>query len=184
MFDELLQIGARIRELRQIMDIPPTTLADYLQIPLETYERYEQGQVDIQLSVLYKLANFFHVELSSLLTGEEPKLHTYAIVRKGKGITIDRRKEYGYESLATNFIAKKAEPFLVTVAPTADGTPIPLNSHPGQEFNYVLNGTIKIVIGVHEVILEEGDALFFDSSNAHGMKAMGSTPVRFLAMIL
>ena len=173
MLDELQQIGARIRGLRDIMEVSAETLAAYLQIPLATLADYESGQADLPVSVLYKLAIYFHVEFSVLLTGEEPKLHIYSIVRRGHGISIDRRKEYSHLSLAANFVDKKAEPFLVTVEPDTGYVPFALNSHPGQEFNYVLKGSVKIAIGKHEVVLNEGDALYFDSSFPHGMKAVG-----------
>jgi len=44
------------------------------------------------------------------------------------------------ESLAYNFIHKKAEPFMVTIDPHSDGTSLEFNAHPGQEFNYVIKG--------------------------------------------
>lgn len=183
MLDELQQIGARIRGLREIMEVSAETLAAYLQLPLATLADYESGQADFPVSVLYKVALFFQVEFSVLLTGEEPKLHIYSVVRHGHGINIDRRKEYSHLSLAANFVEKKAEPFLVTVEPEAGNAPFALNSHPGQEFNYVLKGTVKIAIGKHEVVLNEGDALYFDSSFPHGMKAGGDEPAQFLAVI-
>ena len=113
-----------------------------------------------------------------------PRLHTYALVRKGKGVSVERRKQYRYQSLAYNFIHKKAEPFLVTVEPALTGEPVSFNSHPGQEFNFVLDGTLKVIIDGHELVLEEGDSLFFDSSVNHGMQAMNNKPARFLAIIL
>ncbi|MEI6503832.1 MAG: cupin domain-containing protein [Armatimonadota bacterium] len=48
----------------------------------------------------------------------------------------------------------------------------------------MLEGTLKIVIGSHELILEAGDSLYFDSSKPHGMQALGDTTARFLAIIL
>lgn len=97
---------------------------------------------------------------------------------------VERRKDYRYQSLAHNFIHKKAEPFLVTVEPDAEDAPVNFNSHPGQEFNYVLEGTLKVVLDGHELVLHEGDSLFFDSSVDHGMKALNGRPVKFLAIIL
>ncbi|HEY3379595.1 MAG TPA: XRE family transcriptional regulator [Armatimonadota bacterium] len=184
MIDQLQEIAARLRGLREIADCTAESLAEQLQLPLETYLRYESGEADIPVGVLYKIATIFSVELSSLLTGEEPKLHLYSVVRKGKGINVERRKEYEHQSLACNFVHKKAEPFLVTVAPEADDMPIALNAHPGQEFNYVLHGTLKVVLGPHEIVLNEGDSLYFDSSYEHGMKAMHNAPAQFLAIIL
>jgi len=58
------------------------------------------------------------------------------------------------------------------------------NSHPGQEFNYVIEGVLKVIINGHEIILNEGDSLFFDSGAKHGMKAMNGKPAKFLAIIL
>jgi quercetin dioxygenase-like cupin family protein len=98
-------------------------------------------------------------------------------------VSVERRKEYKYQNLAYNFVHKKAEPFLVTVEPDSDNSPIHFNSHPGQEFNYVLEGTLKIVINGHELILNEGDSLFFDSGANHGMKALNEKPAKFLAII-
>ena len=58
-----------------------------------------------------------------------------------------------------------------------------MNSHPGQEFNYVLKGTLMIVIDGKEFVLNAGDSLYFDASLPHGMKAMESEPAEFLAII-
>ena len=126
------------------------------------------------------------MELSSLLTGEEPRLHGYCLTRAGKGVSVNRRHAYGYQALAANFRDKQAEPFLVTVDPhthPADGHSA-LNSHPGQEFDYVLEGTLQITLGTHELVLEAGDSLFFDSGVPHGMKALNGQNAKFLALIL
>jgi quercetin dioxygenase-like cupin family protein len=97
---------------------------------------------------------------------------------------VERRKQYKYQNLAYNFIHKKAEPFLVTVAPESENTPFHFNSHPGQEFNYVLKGRLKVIIDDNELILEAGDSLFFDSNYPHAMKALDNQTAEFLAIIL
>ncbi len=181
--EKIRNIASRIRELREIAGISPETLAHEFNIPRETYLEYESGCADIPVGLLYKVAHRFNVELTDLLTGESPRLHIYALTRKGSGISVERRKQYKYQSLAYNFVHKKAEPFLVTVQPDASGMP-GVSSHPGQEFNYVLEGTLKITIDGHELVLEEGDSLFFDASFEHGMKALNNKPARFLAIII
>ena len=184
MTEQIKQVASRIKELREISDISADALANELGISLELYKDYESGNIDIPVSFLYRFASKFKIELSTLLTGENPRLHTYSVVRKAKGISVDRRKEYKYENLAYNFIHKKAEPFLVTVAPEADDAEIHYNSHPGQEFNYVLEGSMKVYIDDHEITLNEGDALYFDSGINHGMNAINNKPAKFLAIIL
>ncbi|RCX17138.1 XRE family transcriptional regulator [Anaerobacterium chartisolvens] len=183
MSEQIKQIAVRIKELREISGISPDSLAGEFNIPIKTYLEYESGNVDIPVSFLYEVANRFNVELTAILTGENPRLHTYCLVRKGKGMNVERREHYKYQNLAYNFIHKKAEPFMVSVEPESPESPVHYNSHPGQEFNYVLEGTLKVIINGHEIILNEGDSLFFDSGSNHGMKAMGESTARFLAVI-
>jgi transcriptional regulator with XRE-family HTH domain len=181
--ETIRNIAARIRELREISGISAETLAREFGIPKETYLEYESGEADIPVGFLLKVAQRFGVELTDLLTGESPKLHIYSLTRKGTGISVERRSRYKYQSLACNFFHKKAEPFLVTVEPVSAGTP-GTDSHPGQEFNYVLEGTLKVIIDEHEIILEAGDSLFFDAGFKHGMEALNNRPARFLAIII
>lgn len=182
MSEQIKQIAQRIRELREISNFSVEELAKEFHITAEQYEQYESGNVDIPVSFLYAVANKFNVELTAILTGEDPKLHIYSLVRKGKGLKVERRKDYDYQNLAYNFVNKKAEPFLVTVQP--ENKKINFNTHVGQEFNYVIEGTLKIVIDKHEFILNEGDSLYFDSSYPHGMQALDGKPAKFLAVII
>ncbi len=183
MSDQVKQIASRIKDLREIAGLSVETLAAELGVTSETYKEYESGNTDIPIGFLYEAANKFGVELTAILTGEDPKLHTYCLVRKNKGVSVERRKPYKYQSLAYKFVNKKSEPFLVTVEPGSDDT-IHYNSHPGQEFNYVLEGTLVISIDGHQLTLNEGDSLYFDSGCSHGMKALDGKPAKFLAIIL
>lgn len=184
MGEEIKQIAARIREIREIAGWTPEELARELGVALDLYRSYEDGTEDIPVGFLFKFAQKFQLELSSLISGEEPRLRTYAVTRKGRGVSVERRKAYKYQSLAYNFMLKKAEPFLVTVEPDQEERPLELNSHPGQEFNYLLSGTMKIIIDGYEIILYPGDAIYFDSGIEHGMKALNGEPAQFLAVII
>ncbi|MGE5529896.1 MAG: helix-turn-helix domain-containing protein [Patescibacteria group bacterium] len=184
MQEEIRQVSARIRELRELAGMDAGKLAAECGVDAKDYAAYESGEADIPVGLLHKLARRFNVELSTLITGAEPRLHTYCLTRRDKGVSVERRKDYKYASLAYNFAHKKAEPFLVTVEPDEPGAPVSYNSHPGQEFDYVLAGTLRIMLDGHELILEEGDSLFFDAGVRHGMKALHGRPARFLAVIL
>lgn len=181
--EQIKEISARMRDMREIHELSEETLAAELNIDLESYKRYEGAECDISVGFLYEFANRFKVNLTTLLTGEEPRLHIYEVVRKGQGLKIDRRKQYDYSNLAYNFIHKKMEPFLVKVPFSESDAPIQCSHHEGQEFNYLLKGKLKVIIGQHEVILEEGDAIYFDANSLHGMKAQDGQDVEFLAII-
>ena len=184
MREEIKLIAARIRELREISGIPVEKFAAELNIEPELLLHYESGETDIPVGVLYKIAHQFKMELAALLSGEQPKLHVYSVVRKGKGISVDRRKQYNYENLAYNFIHKKVEPFIVTVAPVKENLTPEFNAHPGQEFNFVLEGSLMVIVDGHEITLNEGDSVYFDSGYQHAMKALNQQPSRFLAIII
>lgn len=184
MTEEMKQIAKRIKEIREISDISAETMAGNLSLPVDQYLNYESGKANIPVSFIYEIAQWFNIELSVLLGGDNPKLRVYGVVRKGKGLNLERRKQYKYENLAYNFIHKKAEPFMVTIDPDQEKDPLNFNSHPGQEFNYVIEGTMMINIDGHEIILNEGDSIYFNSGYKHIMKALNNKKVRFLAIIL
>jgi transcriptional regulator with XRE-family HTH domain len=184
MSDQIKLIASRLRELREISGLSVEILAKEMGISKDVYQTYENGATDIPVGFLYEIAGKFKVELTALLTGIEPKLHNYCVVRNGTGVEVERKKQYHYLSLAFNFINKKAEPFLVTVDPKADSEQIVYSSHPGQEFNYMVEGRLLIVIDGREIILEEGDSLYFDSKLSHGMKALDDKPAKILAIVI
>lgn len=179
-----MQIARRIKEIREISEISQETMAGNLGVAPDLYEKYESGNHDIPVGVIIKIAHWFNIELSVLLGGDNPKLHMFGIVRKGKGLNLERRRQYKYENLAYNFLNKKAEPFMVTISPDLNNEPSEFNSHPGQEFNYILEGEMMININGHEIILREGDSIYFDSGFRHKMKALNSQQVKFLAVVV
>jgi transcriptional regulator with XRE-family HTH domain len=177
------EIASRVKELRELSGVSIDELAAFLKISSEKYSRYEKGEEDFPASILVELAQKLGVETAVLLTGKAPHMSIFTVTRAGKGERVDRRADYSYQSLASNMSRKKAEPFLVTVDPRDDKIPVPMNAHPGQEFNYVLEGRMKVVIHGNEVLLDTGDSIYFDSTFAHGMVAVGNKPAKFIAII-
>jgi transcriptional regulator with XRE-family HTH domain/mannose-6-phosphate isomerase-like protein (cupin superfamily) len=53
-------------------------------------------------------------------------------------------------------------------------------SHPGEEFVYVLEGTIKLFLDEKVVILNPGDAVYFDSVMSHAGVSIGDIPAKTL----
>ncbi len=184
MTEQIKQIAERIKEIREISGISAETLATRLGVTTDEYLNYESGNTDIPVGIIFKISELFNIELSVMLGGDNPKLHIYGVVRNGKGLKLERRKQYKYESLAYNFIHKKAEPFMVTIDPHPENVLLEFNSHPGQEFNYVIKGTMMTVIDGHEITLNEGDSIYFDSGFKHAMKALNNEQVKFLAIVL
>jgi mannose-6-phosphate isomerase-like protein (cupin superfamily) len=184
MADEVREITARVRVLREIEEISGETLAKELGFDPEEYNKWESGEKDFPIGVLVEIAARFKVDLTELVSGETPKLKTYCLTRAGNAPEVSRRPMYTYWNLAYNFHRKKGEPFLVEANPDTESKPLSLNTHPGQEFDYVLEGRLLISVGGHEMELGPGDSIYYDSNEPHGMKAIGGGRARFLAMVL
>ncbi len=184
MSEHIQNIAARIRELREISGYTMEEMAQMLSISAYEYAAYESGSTDIPISILIAVGEKFHVEVGTLLTGGETRLATYCLTKAGAGIDIARAPGYLYQALAHNFMSKKSEPFLVTLEPHQEHTPVSMNAHEGQEFDYVLEGTLKVVVGASELILNAGDSVYFNSVYPHGMQAVGETPAKFLAIVM
>ena len=184
MSDKIQLIAMRMRDLREISGMSAEEVAEKSGVNADVYKEYESGSRDFSFSHLFNIAETLGVDISDLLTGESPRLRGYELTRKGKGLEFHRREAYHYEHLAYNFRDKKSEPFIVTVA--CDGDNLygkDTHSHEGQEFDYVLEGTLKIDLGGNEVFLFPGDSIYYDSSIPHAMYAV-ETDCRFIAVVI
>lgn len=184
MDEQIKQIGERVRGLRDALDLSIEEMAADCQLNLKQYQQIESGESDISVSTLQRIAHRFDIPLDVLMFGEEPKMSSYFLTRKGTGISVERTKAYKYESLASGFRNRKANPFIVTVEPKPDDTPMYYNTHSGQEFNLVIEGRLLLSINGKELVLNPGDSLYFNSSLPHGMKALDGKTVKFLAIVM
>ena len=174
------QIPGRIRELREILEISAQEMAANTGIPRDTYAKYENGEMDIPISVLYNIANRLGTDVTVLITGEDPKMDSAAVCRKGKGVRIERYPGYEFSSLAYNFKGRTLEPLQVFLDPSK--APAALVSHHGQEFNFVLEGKMKIIVDKREYILAAGDSIYFNAQLPHGQYAVDGH-AQFLTII-
>lgn len=184
MNDQIKQIAQRLRGLREAMDLSVEEMAAAGETSVENYLEAEGGDRDISVSMLQKIARKCGIALDELMFGQEPKMNSYFLTRAGMGTSIERTKAYKYQALASGFIGRKADPFIVTVEPKAADEPIHFNAHSGQEFNMILSGRMLLNINGKELILNVGDSIYFDSKQPHGMKALDDKTVKFLAIIL
>lgn len=181
---DLKQIGERIRGLRDAIDFSPAEMAHRLEVDEAVYLQFETGEKDISVSFLQRIEREFNVDLATLMFGTEPKMNAYFITRKDKGVSVERVSAYKYQSLTSGFTNNVAEVFVVTVEPKPMEDDFYQNIHAGQEFNMILEGSMMLKINEKDLILNEGDSIYFDSSLPHGMKALHNKQVKFLAVVL
>ena len=181
--DQVRQIAQRVKELREISDLTVAEVASKVELSPEEYEAYESGRVDMSISLLIKLSELYGVDTTTLLTGQAPRLSVCALTRRNMGTTVKRAKHYIYKNLAYNFNHRKIEPLLVTVEPGTNAD-METNSHEGHEFDYVLQGALRLKVGDQDMILNEGDSAYYDSIHPPAMQAYGDKTCVFLAMVI
>lgn len=184
MSEVLKQIGLRLQGLRESLEMTQQAFAASCDIPIEDYIQYEHGQKDMTISIMRTISDRFNIDTSILMFDDEPKMSSYFLTRKGKGLSINRVETYKYQTLAGGFNNRKAEVFEVTIEPRVAHLPLNTSDHGGQEFNRVLEGRMKIFVDGKELILNEGDSIYFDASLPHGMQPMDDKPVKLLVVII
>ncbi|MCF0238815.1 MAG: AMP-binding protein, partial [Sphaerochaetaceae bacterium] len=179
-------IALRIKELREIMNFSVSEMAEKTGVSEILYKVYESGSSDLPHSFLFKCAKAFGVEYDDLRIGQSARLSTYEVTRCGNGAVFANEDGIVLQNMASMFKKRLGTPYWTTYTYSEElqNQPINTSTHSGQEFDLVIHGSLKVQVGGHIEILNEGDSIFYDSSNPHGMIATGGKDCIFLAMVM
>ncbi len=183
---KISEVAARIKELRQIDGISVETMAKLTGLTREQYVACEEGERDLSFAFIYRCALAFKVGVTDIIEGVSSTLKSHTVTRKGEGQKIDRAHGMTYYNLASAFKNRVSEPLYVQCVydEEAERRDIELMTHQGQELDIVISGTLKVQIGSHTEVLNEGDTIYYDSSIPHGMIALGGKDCEFYAIVL
>ncbi|SNS26016.1 transcriptional regulator, XRE family with cupin sensor [Streptosporangium subroseum] len=164
-----------MKRLRLHRDVTLADLAEETGISTSTLSRLEAGLRRPTLEQLLPLARAYGVTLDELVdappTGD-PRVNLRPIPC-GDGSTILPLTRRAGGIQAYKF-----------VLPTGDDDAEPdLRTHEGYDWAYVLNGTLRLVLGEHDLILKPGEAAEFDTRTPHWFGATSAGPVEFLSLI-
>ncbi len=184
--NQLMEVAFRIREMRGICGFTEKEMARKTDTTPEEYRVYEGGTVDLPFTFIHKCSLAFGIGITDLLEGHSAHLSSYTVTRKGQGQQTAKEPGIEISNLAPFFRNKLAEPYYVTYDydETQQHMPIHLTTHAGQEFDIVLSGQLKVQVGEHTEVLEEGDSILYNSSTPHGMIAVGGEKCVFCAVVI
>ncbi len=184
--DQIAKIAERISAMRDLCGFTTEDMAKATDVTVEEYVSFESGEKDFPFTFLYKCAEKFGIDMVELITGENPHLTEFTIVHDGKGLPIKRRAGFEYYHLASHFKNKLSEPFLVKAPYKAEdqNKPVPTSMHEGQEFDYVISGSLKFFHDGHIENLIAGDSVYYNSGKPHGMIATSKGGCTFLAIVM
>ena len=183
--EEAVSHGQRIRAGREKQGFTVEELSAKTGIESHVLAQLEAGETFLPLGQLIKLSKALSLKMSDVIsTGQE----AFTIVRSEQRQSFARfgkSKEdshgYEYEALAPNKRDRIMEPFIVTLQPAASDEP---SSHDGQEFIYVLEGEMEVVVDDARDVLKPGDSVYYDSTSTHLVRAHGDKPAKILAVLV
>lgn len=184
--ETVLKVGESVREIRKRKGLSLRDISQRTGLEIELLSEIEGGKVAPPLGTIIKLAKALDKKIGYFISGTEEL--PYTIVRKNEGKLISRfdskkTDTYGYEfmSLAPYKKNRYMEPFLVTLEPT--DIEEERSTHDGQEFIYVLEGTMEVRLADEIHRLDAGDAIYYDSTVPHLVKCHGKHTTKILAVL-
>ncbi|MBN2125741.1 MAG: helix-turn-helix transcriptional regulator [Deltaproteobacteria bacterium] len=184
--DIVIHVGERVRKVRTEKGLSLQDVSQRTDMDADQISRIEDGEIAPPLGTVIKLAKALEMKLGYFISGDE--FRAYTIVRKRDRKVVSRydskrAKQYGYEykSLAPHKKDRHMEPFLVTLEP-AD-TEEERSTHDGQEFIFVLQGSMEVRLGEEIHVLEPGDSIYYDSTVPHLVRCHGRQTTVILAVL-
>ena len=184
--------GERIAEIRKTYSLSREVLSERSGVSTDLISKIEEGGFIPDLAPLIKIARGLGVRLGTLL--DDNKQLGPVICRAGEAASSSRFKTgqpQGSEktagphgmslaALAADKNGRHMEPFIVTIQSDTDQK---LSVHEGEEFIYVLEGTLSLEYGEDKHTLNTGDSIYYDSIIPHRLKSINSSQARILAVM-
>ena len=166
-----INIGEKLRSLRQKNNLTQKELADRCELSKGFISQLESNQTSPSLSTLEDILTTLGSSFHDFFAGEEPdnpvcrKEDVFVKEDPHNGLTI--------HWLIPNAQKKDIEPILVTLESGAQ-TEVDL-PHMGEEFGYVMNGAITLVLGDESYRVRKGDSFSYKPAQRHYLKNTGKT---------
>jgi transcriptional regulator with XRE-family HTH domain len=176
-------IGPRIRFLRQQRKMTLEQLSAASGLTKSFVSKVERGTSVPSISTAMKLAESFGLTVSQLL-GQDQYVGAACVVRRNERRAFMRPGSsagYNYEMLASSKQFKGMEPYIMK--PPLKFQDKRVFEHVGEEFMFVLSGSIEVELSGEPIRLNTGDALYFDSHFPHRSRSLGGKYAQVLVVI-
>jgi len=186
-----LTLGERIAEIRKTYSISREDLSGRSGVTADLIAKIEDDGLIPDLAPLIKISRGLGVRLGTLLDDHEQL--GPVVCRAGDASSSSRFKTglpegaatsghhgMSFYALAADKTGRHMEPFIVAIEPDAKQEK---SSHEGEEFIYVMEGTLALEYGTDKETLKSGDSVYYDSIVPHKVFSADNNPVKILAVI-
>ncbi|RPJ29320.1 MAG: helix-turn-helix domain-containing protein [Chloroflexi bacterium] len=175
-----VNIGERLRELREARNISMRALAARSGLSANALSMIERGKASPSVSTLYKLSDALGVSITAFFGSEtEKKQAIFLKANERPHVSFTRGI---FEGLGGEQFAGRIEPFLLTLESNANSGPRSM-AHTGHEFVFCLRGELEYQVERQIFQLAAGDSLLFAAHLKHRWKNVGTTVVTALILI-
>jgi transcriptional regulator with XRE-family HTH domain len=164
-------LGARIRKLRENLNITRSQLAETTGLPEIFIATMEEENLCPSLAPLQKIARALGVRMGTFMDDQiarDPVINRREDRETDMSMqkALNKRAAFRYHSLGKGKTDRAMEPFYIEISPedTEDQT---LSSHQGEEFILVVQGRLKLIYGKETHVLEPGDSVYYNSIVPH-----------------
>lgn len=178
-------LGFRVREIRKRLGKTLQDVGAVAGLSKSTVSKIENGTLSVSYDNLVRLANALSIDVSELFAGATAESAVQAnsrrsLIRSGDG-EVYETEQYRYEMLCSDLQPKKMFPIVATLRAHTVSSTKELIRHPGEEFVYVLEGTVEVHSEFYSPqVLRPGDCMYFDSMMGHALITSGATDAKIL----
>jgi transcriptional regulator with XRE-family HTH domain len=182
------EVTQKIKTLCTDKNISKEELAKRSGLTIEQIELISTSDKIPSLSSLIKIARALGVRLGTFLDDSEnigPVVNRSADVLQPATFSSQlstNNSHMDFFSLAARKAGKAMEPFVIDIIPGMKGDKVS-SSHEGEEFIYVLKGSISVSYGNENYILNKGDSIYYDSIVDHLITTVDEEPAQILAVV-
>lgn len=162
-----LGVGERIRILRSVQNRTLQEVADKCGLSKSMISKIENDKTIPSVATLVKIAQTLGTNISQLLEQDSWDRAVVTTLEEAEKKLVKTEKGYHIFPYASVYHEKKMQPFLFVAR---KGEVIPHEvSHEGEEFVFVVAGSMKMQVGDTEYVLKTGDSLYFNALQKHGI---------------
>jgi transcriptional regulator with XRE-family HTH domain len=178
------RMASRLRRLREARGLTIQAVADRGGIAISTVSKIERNLMAPTYDRFTRLARGLGVDVAELFADESSRFETggVAVARRGE-FGYHETENYSYEMLFPQVRGKAMVPMMGTLKPLEQMRFDRMVSHGGEEFLLVLEGRVVVQLADRDdVLLDQGDSLYFDSGRGHLYASALDAPARILVV--
>jgi transcriptional regulator with XRE-family HTH domain len=178
-------IGRTLAELRQSRGWTLKTLSEATGVSVPVLSKIENNQTGISFETAMKIMGSLSLTLDELTGARRAPMPTTgrrAVNPAGTALRIPSINR-SYELFATELRQKRMVPMITTVDVRSVEDWGPLSRHDGEEWMYVLSGSIALHTELYApLVMKTGDSVYIDSGMGHAMVALDEAQARVLSV--